>query len=535
MDYAAEKQSFAWPEQKKFNFARDVIDVRAAEIPDVTALHWLGVDASEEKISFSDMADRSKQAANVLQAAGIKRGDSVIVVVSKIPAWWELFLGCLRIGAIVSPATVTLSGRDLDYRIKTAKASAVVIESNLLEKLTSSEELPNVGVKIVVGEDTPGWHHYYGLKNTASKNHDCVDSAADEDAICYFTSGTTGYAKMTIHTHASSGVGHEITGKYWLNLKQGDLSWCITDTGWAKIGYSALFGPWRMGSTVFVVEEPVFDPQHALSILQDFPINVFCAPPTVYRILVQNNLSGLKNEHLRDAVSAGEPLNAEVINTWKEATDISIREGYGQTETVIICASFPGVEIRPGSMGKPSPGIDLEVVDDDGELVEAGLEGNIAVRVKPHRPLGLFKEYRDNPEKTAEAFQGDWYYTGDRAYKDEDGYFWFVSRSDDVIISSGYRIGPFEVESALQEHPAVLENAVVSSPDDTRGEVVKAFVILAPGHDPSEELTNTLQDFVKSITAPYKYPRRIEYVTELPKTISGKIRRVELREKEWRK
>jgi acetyl-CoA synthetase/medium-chain acyl-CoA synthetase len=410
-----------------------------------------------------------------------------------------------------------------------------VIESNLLEKLSSSERLRSLAIKISVGEPTNDWLDYHSARMSAPIEHECVDTGADENAICYFTSGTTGYAKMSIHTHASSGIGHEITGKYWLNLKQGDISWCITDTGWAKIGFSALFGPWRMGSTVFVVEEPTFNPDHTINILQTFPIHVFCAPPTVYRILVQNDISGLKDAQLRDAVSAGEPLNAEVINTWKDSTAIGIREGYGQTETVIICASFPGVEIRPGSMGKSSPGIDLDVVDDDGNEVELGLEGNIAIRVKPTRPLGLFKEYRNNPEKTAEAFRGDWYYTGDRAYKDEDGYFWFVSRADDVIISSGYRIGPFEVESALQEHPAVLETAVVSSPDDTRGEVVKAFVILAPGFNADDELVKTLQDFVKSITAPYKYPRKIEFVTELPKTISGKTRRVELREKEWRK
>ena len=286
---------------------------------------------------------------------------------------------------------------------------------------------------------------------------------------------------------------------------------------------------------MFIPEEPVFNPQQALDLLQQYPINVFCAPPTVYRLLVQQDLSTLEIPKLREVVSAGEPLNAEVIDFWKANTGLSIREGYGQTETVIICASFPGEEVRPGSMGQPSPGFDLDVVDDDGEVVEAGLEGNIAIRVKPNRPLGLFKEYRHNPEKTSEAFKGDWYYTGDRAYKDDDGYFWFVSRSDDVIISSGYRIGPFEVESAIQEHPAVLENAVVSSPDDVRGEVVKAFVILAPNYEPGDNLIKELQGHVKTLTAPFKYPRKIEFVTELPKTISGKIRRIELREKEWKK
>ncbi len=535
MNYQQERQEFKWPQKDKFNFAVDIMDQHAIERPNTAALHWLGVDGSEQIISYQKMAERSKQAANVLLDAGVKRGDLVILVVSKLPAWWELVLACLRIGAVVSPGTVSLSARDLDYRIKTAKASTLIVQGNLLNKLVHGDEVESCNVKIAVGDSFENWVHYDTEVDSASSRHTPVETDADEDAICYFTSGTTGYPKMTIHTHASSGVGHEVTGKFWLNLSAGDLIWCITDTGWAKIGYSALFGPWSVGATVFIPEEPVFNPQQALDLLQQYPINVFCAPPTVYRLLVQQDLSTLEIPKLREVVSAGEPLNAEVIDFWKANTGLSIREGYGQTETVIICASFPGEEVRPGSMGQPSPGFDLDVVDDDGEVVEAGLEGNIAIRVKPNRPLGLFKEYRHNPEKTSEAFKGDWYYTGDRAYKDDDGYFWFVSRSDDVIISSGYRIGPFEVESAIQEHPAVLENAVVSSPDDVRGEVVKAFVILAPNYEPGDNLIKELQGHVKTLTAPFKYPRKIEFVTELPKTISGKIRRIELREKEWKK
>jgi acyl-coenzyme A synthetase/AMP-(fatty) acid ligase len=307
----------------------------------------------------------------------------------------------------------------------------------------------------------------------------------------------------------------------------------VSDTGWAKAAWSSYFGPWNMGAALFVHHTDRFEPKKTLELLAKHPITTMCGAPTIYRMLVLEDLSKYKFPALRHCVGAGEPLNPEIIEVWKKATGCTIRDGYGQTETVLLCGSFPCIEPRFGSMGKPTPGFDLQVIDEDGNILPPDKEGDIAVRVEPVRPVGLFKEYWKEPERTASVYRKGWYLTGDRAYRDKDGYFWFVGRADDVILTSGYRIGPFEVESALIEHPAVAESAVVSSPDETRGEVVKAFVILAPGYKPSDALAKELQDHVKKVTAPYKYPRKIDFVTTLPKTISGKIRRVELRNKEW--
>ena len=313
------------------------------------------------------------------------------------------------------------------------------------------------------------------------------------------------------------------------------MHWNFSDTGWAKAAWSSLFGPWNAGSAAFVYRQygkP--DADKILSQFAEHGITSFCGPPTIFRMVVQADLTKYRYDTLRSCVAAGEPLNPEVIDAWKRASGLTIRDGYGQTETVVLVANFPGIEVRPGSMGKPSPGFTVDVVDDEGDPLPAGKEGDIAVRVKPERPVGLFKEYWNDPEATAGAFRGDWYITGDRAYRDEEGYLWFVGRADDVIISAAYRIGPFEVESALVEHPGVVEAAVVGKPDKERGQIVKAFVTLAPRYAASAELVAELQDHVKGLTAPYKYPREIEFVEELPKTISGKIRRVELRERERR-
>jgi len=337
---------------------------------------------------------------------------------------------------------------------------------------------------------------------------------------------------MTIHTH-NYAIGHQNTGKYWLNLTPDDLHWNISDTGWAKAAWSSYFGPWNRGASVFVHDSKGFSSADTLAMFSRHPITTMCGAPTIYRLLVLEDLDAVDFGSLRHSVGAGEPLNPEVIDVWKKATGLTIRDGYGQTESTILCGNFLGVEPRFGSMGKPSPGIDLQVVDEQGNILPPNKEGDIAVKIYPEKPPGLFKEYKNEPEKTAKSFRGEWYLTSDRAYVDDDGYFWFVGRDDDVILSSGYRIGPFEVESALIEHDAVAESAVVSSPDEKRGEVVKAFVILTAGQQGSDALTKELQDYVKKMTAPYKYPRKIEFVKTLPKTVSGKIRRVELREAEW--
>jgi acyl-coenzyme A synthetase/AMP-(fatty) acid ligase len=524
---------FQWNRVGKFNFAADVIDDWATRTPDVTALWWIDGDGMEVKLSYRELACSSRKFCNVMQSMGLKKGDLVLLLMKPQPAWWEIVTACLRMGVIVSPGTTQLSSKDLEYRIKASEATCVIADAENTHKFDAIE-MSHAALerKIVTGTDRQGWTFYEQAMEDASEDYTGVDTSADDVCMCYFTSGTTGYPKMVLHTQASYGIGHEITGHYWLRLTPGEVMWCITDTGWAKAAYSALFGPMIQGATVFSVGEG-FAPVKALEILRDYPINALCGAPTAYRLLVQQDLSQYSTPSLVRTYSAGEPLNPEVISAWEAFSGLIIREGYGQTETCILCASWDEIEVRPGSMGKAAPGYDLQVVDSDGNIVEAGDEGEIAFRVKPERPVGMFSEYWKAPERMRESFRGDWYFTGDRAVRDEDGYFWFLSRSDDVIISSGYRIGPFEVESALIEHPAVAESAVVSSPDDTRGEVVKAFIVLAIGYSASDELAVEIQNHVKSVTAPFKYPRKIEFMSELPKTVSGKIRRVELRAREW--
>lgn len=535
IDYEETYSSFSWERPAKYNFARDVIDRWAEQDSALQAMLWVDDEGREVRRSFADFSVASRKLCNILHGAGVERGDVVIVMLSRQIEWWEVFTAVLRMGAIISPGTTQLSSKDLEYRINAAGATCIVTDQSNAAKVDEVHTAcPSLKVKLVIDGMAEGWIDYPAAMATASEQFETVDTSSDEECMCYFTSGTTGYPKLCIHTH-SYGLGQQTTGRYWLDLRKDDLHWNISDTGWAKAAWSSYFGPWNCGATLFVHHTLGFNATRTLELLEKYPVTTMCGAPTIYRMLVLEDLEKYKFNALRHSVGAGEPLNPEIIETWRKATGITIRDGYGQTETVILCGSFPCLEPRFGSMGKPAPGITLEVIDDAGEIVEPNREGDIAIRVRPDRPLGLFKEYRDNPEKTADTFRGDWYLTGDRAYKDEDGYFWFVSRADDVILSAGYRIGPFEVESALIEHPAVAESAVVSSPDDTRGEIVKAFVVLAPGYEGSEELKKALQDHVKAVTAPYKYPRKLEFMEALPKTVSGKIRRVELREKEWSK
>ncbi len=534
-NYDETYSSFNWERPEKYNFARDVIDHWAAQDADKLAMLWVDDNDNEVRRTFAEIASASRRLCNVLSNAGIQRGDIVIVMLGRQLQWWEVFTATLRMGAVISPGTTQLSGKDLQYRINAAKAACIVTDTVNADKVDEiAAACPSLKARLLIDGERDNWIDYADAMSNADDLFETVDTHKDDDCMCYFTSGTTGYPKMCMQAH-SYAIGHEVTGKYWLDLKADDLHWNISDTGWGKAAYSSYFGPWNCGTTLFVHHTNGFNAKQSLDLMEKYPISTFCGAPTIYRMLVQEDLSQYKFSSLRHAVGAGEPLNPEIIETWKKATGITIRDGYGQTETVILCASFPCMEARFGSMGKPSPGVVLEIIDNDGNILPANTEGDIAVKVVPDRPQGLFKEYKDNPEKTAETFKGDWYVTGDRAYKDEDGYFWFVSRADDVILSSGYRIGPFEVESALIEHAAVVESAVVSSPDETRGEVVKAFVVLAPGYEGSDELQQELKDHVKAVTAPYKYPRKLEFVDALPKTVSGKIRRIELREREWGK
>jgi len=535
-NYEETREHFKLDVPEVFNFARDVID--AKDDMQAPAIRWLNGDR-ETIVSYGELSDISKRLAASLQQLGIRKGETVIVLLGRKLQWWEVVTACLRMGAVTSPATPQLSASDLEYRINAAGASCVVIDAENMSKIDAIEKkCPGLRVKVVVGSVTGelarGWTSYSEVLAAKVADHVAEETLAADEAFCFFTSGTTGKPKMTVHTQASYGIAHTTTGKFWLDQKPNDLHWNISDTGWAKAAWSSYFGPFICGSCIFV-DAADFSPQRTLDLLQRFPVTTMCGAPTVYRMLVQQDLSDFRAMSLRHCVAAGEPLNPEVIDTWREATGITVMDGYGQTETVLLCGNFLCMETKPGSMGKPAPGYDLAVVDHAGEIVAPGVEGDIAVRVKPQRPVGLFKEYRNAPEATQKTFRGDWYITGDRAIVDEDGYFWFVGRADDVIITAGYRIGPFEVESILLEHDAVAESAVVASPDPTRGEVVKAFIVLSAGYKGGDDLLAELQQHVKSSTAPYKYPRKIEFVDSLPKTVSGKIRRKELRDREKQK
>ena len=512
-----------------FNFARDVVERRARERPDALALWCVGEhDSVERKLTFRQLAEQSRRAASFFHQLGIHRGDRVLVITPRVPQWWITMLGLIGLGAVPIPGTPLLTAKDIRYRVETAEVAAIIADEDGAAKAEGIE----LKTRLVVGGERVGWISFDASLREGDPHFDPEPTRSDDPGLIYFTSGTTGPPKMVLHTQASYGLGHRITGELWLDLKPDDVHWCITDTGWAKAAWSCVFGPWQMGACVFAVDaRGKFDPAAALRTLAEYPITTWCAPPTALRLMVREDLSAYRFPRLRHCVGAGEPLNPEVIETWNKATGLTIYEGYGQTETVCLIANLRsrGDEVRPGSMGKPMPGFTVALLDDELRELPAGVEGEVAVRVKPNRPLGLFREYWRNPAENALRFRGDWYLTGDRATRNDDGYYWFVGRGDDVIKSAGYRIGPFEVESALIEHPAVVEAAVVGKPDSMRGQIVKAFVVLRKDRAPCEELKHELQEHCKRVTAPYKYPREIEFLPELPKTISGKIRRVELR------
>ena len=536
-DYLQTRASFRLEVPEVYNYARDVVDAWAAREPGKLALLAVGPDGGDpRRFSFADLAASSNRAANFLAARGLRKGDRVFVMLPRIPEWYDVVLGCIKLGAVPMPGTTLLTGRDIAYRLDRAGATVAVTDPEGAAKVDEASERLGLSLeRLCVGEPPApaGWTSWAdGLADTSDQPPAVEPTRSDDPLLIYFTSGTVA-TKMVLHTQASLGIGHQITARFWQDLKPTDLHWTLSDFGWAKAAWGKLFGQWALGAANFLWDargKPDFD--LILRMIGEQRVTTFCAPPTVFRALVLEDLSRYDWSSLRHCVSAGEPLNPEVIKVWRDATGLMIYDGYGQTETVNLVANYRCMEVRPGSMGKPTPGFDVCVVDDDGNVLGAGEEGHVAVRVKPERPVGLFREYWRDPEATATAFRGDWYYTGDRAHVDEDGYFWFVGRSDDVIISSAYRIGPFEVESALVEHTAVAEAAVVGKPDPDRGQIVKAFVILTPGHAASDELVRELQDHCKRVTAPFKYPREIEFVAELPKTISGKIRRVELRERE---
>jgi len=531
-------KDFKWNVPDHFNFSVDVIEKYARDSGDRKALWFIQPDGQDLHYTYSQLDRITQKGANVFRELGVKKA---VCILPKVPEWWIINLATIRQNVVLLPGPTQLREKDISWRMEASGADCIIADletSDKVDRLSADIKhkiLVGVGVKV-------GWLSWKDLLSSSEDNHLPIRTHKDEIMQIFFTSGTVGRPKMVPHTHTSYGYCHTVTGKYWLDLTKDDIHWNISDTGWAKNAWSSLFGPLSQGSTVFVHGMPRFTPPQVLETLANYPITTMCAPATLYRSLLQEEFKKYNISNLRHCVSAGEPLNEEVIYRWEEALGIVIKEGYGQTETTLLCGTFKKMNkwVKPGSMGKPAPGYDVRIVNNMGREVARGEQGNIGVKVQPHAPPGLFMGYLNDPEGTANSFIGDYYLTGDRAVQDEDGYLWFQSRTDDLIISSGYRIGPFEVESALLEHQAVEESAVVSSPDVDRGSVVKAFVVLARTHkqmmgdqEAEEKLKGELQNHVKNTTAPYKYPRKIDFVESLPKTISGKIRRTELRQREY--
>ncbi len=524
---------------ENFNFAYDVVDVIARETPDKVALVWCDDHGGEKIMTFADMKLMSERAANFFKGIGIRKGDSVMIALKGRYEWWYTMLGLHRIGAVAIPATHMLTAKDIVYRVRLADIKMMIAadERSLINYVNEAQmECPDtLKLKAVVNGSHEGWIDFNAEVDKAGDRFErpAGDEATrnDDISILYFTSGTTSLPKMT-RINFTYPLGHILTAKYWQNVMEGGLHYTVADTGWAKAVWGKIYGQWIAGSAVFAYDYDEFNPVNLLEKTTGYKVTTFCAPPTIYRFLINEDLSRFDFSHLKYCVVAGEPLNPEVYNKWLKLTGLKLMEGYGQTEMTVAIGTYPWMEPKPGSMGKPSPGYNIELLNADGKPCEVGEEGEIVVNTLKGVPVGLFDGYYRDDARTRSVWHDGYYYTGDMAWKDEDGYFWFVGRSDDVIKSSGYRIGPFEVESALITHPAVVECAITAVPDEIRGQVVKATVVLKKGYTPSDALKKELQDHVKKTTAPYKYPRIVEFVPALPKTISGKIRRVEIRERD---
>jgi len=523
---------------ERFNFAYDVVDEYARISPSKKAICWVNDKEEIHNFTFADLKRESDKTASFFQSLGIGHGDKVMLILKRRYEFWFAILALHKIGAIGVPATHLLTTKDLIYRNNAAGIKMVIavsepeITHSIIEALAKS---PTVKKWVSVGEPTPeGWISFHeGIRlakpfvapqgEAASKNSDI--------SLLYFTSGTTANPKMVAHDFTYP-LGHIVTAKFWQNVQNNGLHFTVADTGWAKSVWGKLYGQWLVGSAVFVYDFEKFTPEDMLAKISEFGVTSFCAPPTIYRFLIREDFSKHDLSKLKWASVAGEPLNPVVYDTFYKQTGLKLREGFGQTETAIQIATFPWMEPKAGSMGVPSPQFDVHLLNGENIACEDGEVGQIVIRTSEKVPVGLFSGYYRDAEKTDSCYFGGNYYTGDLAWRDEDGYYWFVGRVDDVIKSSGYRIGPFEVESALMTHPAVIECAVTGAPDEIRGQIVKATIILAHEYRPgNDQLAKEIQEHVKSVTAPYKYPRIIEFVTELPKTISGKIRRVEIRER----
>ena len=524
--------------KENFNFAYDVVDAWAEEQPDKLALLWTNDEGAEIRLSFSELKERSDQAASYLQSLGIGQGDMVMIIQKRRLEWWITMLALCKLGAVAIPATHMLTKKDIVYRNNRASVKGIICvgESYVLGQIQEAiADSPTLEVLVSIGPDVPeGFHDWHAEIGNAPKfvkpRH--VNTNSDT-MLMYFTSGTSGEPKMVAHDHLYA-LGHLTTGVFWHNLAEDSIHLTVADTGWGKAVWGKFYGQWFAGAAVFVYDHEKFDAGKMLEQMAKYHVTSFCAPPTVYRFMIREDFSKFDLSALRYCCTAGEALNAAVYDKFRELTGIRLMEGFGQTETTMTLGTMPWMDPKPGSMGMPNPQYDIDLLKPDGTPCEDGEKGEIVVRVGDRKPIGLFKEYYRDEELTREAWHDGIYHTGDVAWRDEDGYYWFEGRIDDVIKSSGYRIGPFEVESALMTHPAVVECAITGVPDDIRGMVVKATVVLGKEwkEKAGDALVKELQNHVKHVTAPYKYPRIIEFVDELPKTISGKIRRVEIREKD---
>ena len=522
-------QSVEFKNTDSFNFGFDVVDAIAEKYPEKLAMIHLDKNKVERRFTFLDIKKESARCANYFLSLGIKKGDKVMLVLKRHYQFWFAMIALHKIGAIAIPATYQLREHDFVYRFNAAGVSAIICTSDgdcadIVDKVQG--ECPTLNLKVLVGGKKEGWRDFdaeYGFFKSSFRRTPDTPSG-DEPALMFFSSGTTGNPKMVEHKH-TYGLGHFLTARYWHNCEPDGLHFTISDTGWGKSLWGKLYGQWMCEGAVFVYDFERFQAQDLLPLFAKYQITTFCAPPTMLRMMIKEDLSKYDFSSVRHMTTAGEALNPEVAMQFKKATGLEIMEGFGQTETTLTVGNFRGTKVKLGSMGKPSPQYKVKIVDPDGVEVATGETGEIVVDIREGSPVGLFTEYYRDKEKTDEAIHDGFYHTGDTAWRDEDGYYFYVGRVDDIIKSSGYRIGPFEVESVIMELPYVLECGVSACPDPVRGQVVKASIVLTKGTEPTEELKKEIQNYVKAHTAPYKYPRVVVFRDELPKTISGKIRR----------
>src|SRR5690554_3870156 len=514
-----------------FNWVTDVFEpLNVGQYPNDRALVWK-YNEQQETYTFSQVSERSNQFLNFIRRFGVEQGDNVFIQLPLVPPNWFSYMACIKRGIIIVPAATSLEVRDLEFRFQSVFPQVALSDQENAEKIDEAEKAlgKKIKVKIITEGVREGWEPIDCIlkESTAAQG---AKTKSDDDLFYFFTSGTTGMPKVVVHTHFGYPTGH-LTTSSWIGLKRGDLHYNISQPGWAKFSWSSFFAPWNVGATILGYHIDRFVPREQLQTMQDLQVNTFCSPPTSLRMLIQEDLSSYKFA-LRECVAAGEPLNPEIIEVWKNATGILIRDGYGQTEATALVGNLRHIKDKYGAMGKPTLLYEVVIADDEGREVETSEEGNICLVHNEASVNGIFKTYLHDTERNALVFKHGLYYTGDKAYEDEDGYLWFVGRDDDVIKASDYRVGPFEVESVLLEHPKVIEAAAVASPHQLRTNAVKAFVILASGIEPTAEVAQELFDFAEEHLARYKIPRIIEFTKELPKTISGKIRRIELRAEE---